>query len=696
MAETSYLVKVNLYDMTQGMARQLSPGILGREISGFWHTGIVVYGKEYFWADTVVNMPERPQGHWAVPLTQSLELGRTELPQEMFEMWLAEVAPRFQQSTYDLISNNCNHFTEEAAQFLVGTSIPSFVLTQAEDVFSTPLGAAFRPMVENLNNQFRQAQRNMQATQPLAAPGQAISPFVALLGTTLLRGNTPVPTDEALAGKQRVGIYFSAHWCPPCRGYTPLLAEKYEELVGGGTPLEIVFASSDRDEPSFREYFASMPWLALPFDFGAQQRLSQQFGVRGIPSLVILDAGAGTVTLDGRRAIMERPYPWGGSLSALASTQPAKPASAAATRPVEPAAAVPAGPATAATSGAAAFAGGAATNAAGQNPQAAATAAPPAAATLSTGASQGGGQQALSTGTSQGGGQQAALRRVSRDAAAMVSTQGNPQPMLNKLKATSAELPAGASMSESEQQVMDTDALPVLSLLVRADWPPSTLDTAAAKRVAGVLCRLIGRWPAAKQFPLLYLGRLLVRLPACLEVFGAEGTVPVLLSGPLADSGLPKPFQLMRLTILSNMLASAAGTELVLSAAADEAVEVAMACMRADDDQLRVTAAALIYNLSLQTTDLEDDPTLQLFCALVEALPQQSHEESMRRMMLAFAHFLLRCGQTAAELATQLGFTLEGSIASKVDHDLVQDINALLTKLDLEEKEDADDENLYD
>ena len=42
------------------------------------------------------------------------------------------------------------------------------------------------------------------------------SPFVPLLGDTLLRSNCEaVRTADALAGKT-VGLYFSAHWCPPC------------------------------------------------------------------------------------------------------------------------------------------------------------------------------------------------------------------------------------------------------------------------------------------------------------------------------------------------------------------------------------------------------------------------------------------------------------------------------------------------
>lgn len=34
--------------------------------------------------------------------------------------------------------------------------------------------------------------------------------------------------DTALEGKGIVLIYFSAHWCPPCRAFTPVLKDFYE------------------------------------------------------------------------------------------------------------------------------------------------------------------------------------------------------------------------------------------------------------------------------------------------------------------------------------------------------------------------------------------------------------------------------------------------------------------------------------
>lgn len=63
-----------------------------------------------------------------------------------------------------------------------------------------------------------------------------------------------------------IGFYFSAHWCEPCREFTPKLAELYKELQANCQSFRIVFVSSDFDERSFNEYRSEMPWQAIPFD----------------------------------------------------------------------------------------------------------------------------------------------------------------------------------------------------------------------------------------------------------------------------------------------------------------------------------------------------------------------------------------------------------------------------------------------
>ncbi|CAK0878798.1 unnamed protein product [Prorocentrum cordatum] len=139
--------------------------------------------------------------------------------------------------------------------------------------------------------------------------------FTEMLGHSLLGpGGEVTETAAALSGKGAIALYFSAHWCPPCRGFTPQLAEWYrKDLQAKG--LEVVFVSSDRDEAAFKEYFADQPWMALPFvERDAKEKLSKMYKVNGIPSLVILDSDGKIITTEGRVAVSEDPtgaeFPW--------------------------------------------------------------------------------------------------------------------------------------------------------------------------------------------------------------------------------------------------------------------------------------------------------------------------------------------------------------------------------------------------
>ena len=126
----------------------------------------------------------------------------------------------------------------------------------------------------------------------------------SLLGTTLLHDKGQVPTSSLQGGV--VALYFSAHWCPPCKGFTPQFRKVYEYAKSKGRALDVIFVSSDRDENSFREYFATMPWHALPFsDRWRQQELNQRFGIRGIPSVVLLNSNGQLLDGSARGKVMD-------------------------------------------------------------------------------------------------------------------------------------------------------------------------------------------------------------------------------------------------------------------------------------------------------------------------------------------------------------------------------------------------------
>ncbi|KGN52626.1 probable nucleoredoxin 1 [Cucumis sativus] len=110
-----------------------------------------------------------------------------------------------------------------------------------------------------------------------------------------------IPVSE-LVGKN-ILLYFSAHWCPPCRAFLPKLIQAYDEIKQKDKEFEVIFISSDSDQDSFEEFFSGMPWLALPFGDERKKFLNRRFKIQGIPTLVALNRSGCTVSTDARKLI---------------------------------------------------------------------------------------------------------------------------------------------------------------------------------------------------------------------------------------------------------------------------------------------------------------------------------------------------------------------------------------------------------
>lgn len=139
--------------------------------------------------------------------------------------------------------------------------------------------------------------------------------FSQIIKGDVVNGKGENISTDTLTSKSALGVYFSAHWCPPCKGFTPKLVQTYNKIKAAGKDFEIIFASSDNDLASFTEYFHEMPWLAFPHGDKRISELSDLYDVEGIPYLVILDPSTGKViTTNGRSAVDADPegneFPW--------------------------------------------------------------------------------------------------------------------------------------------------------------------------------------------------------------------------------------------------------------------------------------------------------------------------------------------------------------------------------------------------
>mmetsp|Transcript_2547 Transcript_2547/g.4316 ORF Transcript_2547/g.4316 Transcript_2547/m.4316 type:complete len:173 (-) Transcript_2547:464-982(-) len=171
MADEEQIVELYQYDLTQGMAKALSPMLLGVDhaIEGVWHTSIVIHGIELFFGQGVQQT--RPG---TTPFGQPLHkhvLGVSQVPKMLVLDMVTELgSTRFKPTDYNLFHNNCNHFSHALAELLCGQGVPTEILTQHEVLQRSPMGAMLMPMIQQMEGQMRTATATgFSAGQP--APG---------------------------------------------------------------------------------------------------------------------------------------------------------------------------------------------------------------------------------------------------------------------------------------------------------------------------------------------------------------------------------------------------------------------------------------------------------------------------------------------------------------------------------------------
>jgi nucleoredoxin len=132
-------------------------------------------------------------------------------------------------------------------------------------------------------------------------PGAGVNALYSALKGDLVKfyGSVIHADDEAVAGKKLIALYFSAHWCPPCRKFTPQLVDFYNRMAPQHPEFEIVFVSYDRTAADMEMYMreTGMPWPAVAFDKIPGKEAIKKYAGSGIPCLVLIDS-AGKVLSD--------------------------------------------------------------------------------------------------------------------------------------------------------------------------------------------------------------------------------------------------------------------------------------------------------------------------------------------------------------------------------------------------------------
>ncbi|KAH9047716.1 DUF862-domain-containing protein [Lactarius hengduanensis] len=264
----SHPVKLYVYDLSNGLARTMSPQFLGRQIDGIWHTSVVAFNREIFYG-MGIQIAAPGQSHHGQPL-QILDMGETALDEEVFEEYLGEMREHYTADKVCLPHFNCNSFTSDCVGFLTGGSIPSWIkgapsLTRHSDLpsdfLSTPFGAALRPTIDSMF-------RRPTGLTPPAVPGQQPSPGPApsvadratagaavdsgysTPSTSTVAGAIHVSTNPAsfrslLETHRAVVAMFTSATCGPCRMIEPAFEDLAHAKSRGRGDGKVAFAKVD-------------------------------------------------------------------------------------------------------------------------------------------------------------------------------------------------------------------------------------------------------------------------------------------------------------------------------------------------------------------------------------------------------------------------------------------------------------------
>ena len=170
-------VEMYVYDLSNGLARAISPSVLGAALSRISpsthtaprrhslvpalctgkqvelipHSSVVIHwgGKtlEYYFGNGIHVTPAGK----AVPC-EIIDFGTTTKTRGELIDFLRAARSRFMLATYSVFTHNSNHFSDEVVRFLTGHPVPKRILNMTNEALSTPRGRALRAMLEGLDS----------------------------------------------------------------------------------------------------------------------------------------------------------------------------------------------------------------------------------------------------------------------------------------------------------------------------------------------------------------------------------------------------------------------------------------------------------------------------------------------------------------------------------------------------------------
>jgi len=153
------------YDLSNDWAKYFSPLLLGGSEAGLWHTGLAAFGREYFYGGRICYGPPGATV-WGRP-TRAMRLGlTTKKLDNLREFVFMNLDRKYSRTSYDVLDRNCNHFSDEAAHFLLGRGIPDDVRLQPQRLMGAPVARMLRPLLNKWLGRVEQGKAPEEADKP--------------------------------------------------------------------------------------------------------------------------------------------------------------------------------------------------------------------------------------------------------------------------------------------------------------------------------------------------------------------------------------------------------------------------------------------------------------------------------------------------------------------------------------------------
>ena len=134
-------VELLVYDLSRGLAKMLSPVLLGKEIEAVYHTSVRINSTEYYFgAGIIVQNDGIFAAHHGLYPYSVMHVGDTELNSDDINEFIQGQRETYSDSSYDLFTKNCNNFSDEFCKFLTGNGIPQYILDLPNYALTSPTG----------------------------------------------------------------------------------------------------------------------------------------------------------------------------------------------------------------------------------------------------------------------------------------------------------------------------------------------------------------------------------------------------------------------------------------------------------------------------------------------------------------------------------------------------------------------------